>query len=223
MVHSNITPQSFKVLQIAIDHPIRRPQRDMLRSSFAISKSLGFDHDAQTLGFEHDPYIPTMHLSVQIFVPDAKDMAGGIGISRNDIFDICLPETMSNVAETWAPRDFYDSVHVPEKDVLVQEYPGIEQLQCQLYPFQKRALQWLLWREGAENAQGPNGDRVGLSHGFFSTTDANGRPCFVSEFLGMFTTDEHLPARMGSNPKGGILAEEMGLHLYSCNFARNAR
>ena len=223
MVHSNITPHAFEVLQLAIHHPIRRPQKDMLRSRFAISKSLGFDHDAQTLGFAHDPHLPTMHLSVQIFVPNARDMAESIGISRNDIFDICLPETLSDATAVWAPRDFYDSVHVPEKDVLVQEYTGIERLQCQLYPFQKRALQWLLWREGAENAHGPPEDSVGLPHGFFSTTDSDGRTCFASKFLGIFTTDEHLPARMGSNPKGGILAEEMGLYLYSCNLSRNAR
>ena len=223
MVHSNITPESFKVLQLAIDHPIRRPQRDMLRSKFTISKSLGFDHDAQTLGFAHDPHLPTMHLSVQVIVPNAQNMAGSVGISRDDIFDICLPKKKSDTAETWAPRDFYDSVHVPERDIPIQEYPGIEKLQCQLYPFQKRALQWLLRREGAENAQGPHGDRAGPSHGFFSTTDSDGRPCFVSEFLGMFTTDEHLPARMSSNPKGGILAEEMGMDLSSCKSGGNVR
>ena len=50
-----------------------------------------------------------------------------------------------------------------------------------------------------------------LPHGFFHTTDANGRACFVSHWLGIVTTDESLLLSLESKLCGGILAEEMGL------------
>ena len=215
VVHSNVTPQALEVLQKAINHRIQRPQKDLLRSKFTISKSLGFDHDAQTLGFEHDPFIPTIDLCVQMLVPNAKSMADSIGISRVDIFNACLPYTRKDAINPWTPQDFYDNVHVPEKDVAIQDHPAINKLPCQLYPFQKRALQWLLWREGYHDAYKPIEEHAALPHGFFRTTDAEGRLCFVSEFLGMVTTDDGLPIRIGSVPRGGILAEEMGLTIHS--------
>ena len=209
VVHANIPSQTLEVLQKAIHHPIQRQQKDLLKSIFTISKPLGFDHDTQTLGFEHDPYIPTIDLWVRILVPIATDMTGSIGISRDDLLDVCTPELMSDVSDSWSPRDFYDNVHVPRNaDVVLA---GIDELQCKLYPFQKRAIQWLLWREGAQNAHQPPEAPNELPHGFVSTTDADGRQCFISQFLGMAATDEQVPIRMGSDLRGGILAEEMGL------------
>ena len=209
VVHANIPSQTLEVLQKAIHHPIQRQQKDLLKSTFTISKPLGFDHDAQTSSFEHDPYIPTIDLCVRILVPIATDMTGSIGISRDDLLDVCTPELMSDVSDSWSPRDFYDNVHVPRNAGVA--LAGIDELQCKLYPFQKRAIQWLLWREGAQNAQQPPEAPNELPHGFVSTTDADGRQCFISQFLGMATTDEQVPIRMGSGPRGGILAEEMGL------------
>ena len=138
-------------------------------------------------------------------------MSDSIGVSRNDILDICAPESLLERTESWSPRDFYDNVHVPKGNGMAPDVPSIDQLKCGLYPFQKRTLQWLLWREGAVRAHEPTEELPGLPHGFVKTYDGDGKQCLVSHFWGIVTTDEQLPKNMSSEPKGGILAEEMGL------------
>lgn len=49
-----------------------------------------------------------------------------------------------------------------------------------------------------------------LPNGFVETVDADGKPCFISPFLGIMTDSGSL-VRGASEIKGGILAEEMGL------------
>ena len=144
-------------------------------------------------------------------MPNARSISNSIGVSRNDILDICVPESVPGSTESWSPRDFYDNVHVPKDNDMALDLPSIDQLKCELYPFQKRALQWLLWREGAVGAHEPSEEFSRLPHGFMKTCDGDGRPCLVSHFWGIVTTDEQLPRNMSSEPKGGILAEEMGL------------
>lgn len=206
-----IDPQTLEVLQIAINPPSRRQQKNLFKSSFVLSKSLGFDHGAKTSGFERDACVYTLDLCVRILVPNARSLSDSIGISRNHIFSICAPESLPEKTDSWSPRDFYDNVHVPKVDGVAPDVPSIDQLHCELYPFQKRAVQWLLWREGAVEAHEPPEEPAELPHGFVRTTDGDGRECLVSHFWGMTTTDEQVPVNMSSEPKGGILAEEMGL------------
>ncbi|CAG8128780.1 unnamed protein product [Penicillium salamii] len=59
-------------------------------------------------------------------------------------------EAMLGQYREWTPREFYNSVHVPDAaDTLAQnlKFPGME---CDLFPFQKRAVRWLLRREGRD-------------------------------------------------------------------------
>ena len=211
VLRSSVDPQTFEVLQIAIKPPGRRQQRNLFKSKVTLSKSLGFDHGADILGFEHDANFYTLDLCVRILVPDARSLSDGIGITRNDILDICAPESLPEHTDFWSSRDFYDNVHVPKIDGVAPDVPPIDQLQCKLYSFQKRAVQWLLWREGAVESHEPSEELPGFPHGFVRTTDGDGRQCLISHFWGMATTDEQVPVNMSSEPKGGILAEEMGL------------
>ena len=118
--------------------------------------------------------------------------------------------------EIWSPRDFYDNVYVPSKDSHTDSI-RVGALESELYPFQKRAIQWLLRREAVE--MDDRGKVVcsapflseDLPYGFFRTTDIDGRTCLVSHWLGIVTTDEQLLVGPGSSLHGGILAEEMGL------------
>lgn len=197
----------MEVLGIVVNSRSRR-QKDFVRTSFTMSKSLGFMDDAKSARSWQGTSVDTVQICVRIVVPNARDLSGSIGIGRDDIFRICAPELPSAVAAPWSPRDFYDSVHVPKAGAESHDFPTIHQLQCKLYPFQKRATQWLLQREGVGKANEP---KTELSHGFVQTRDADGVKCFVSEFLGMVTSDEHVPSKMGTDLKGGILAEEMGL------------
>lgn len=206
VVHSDISRQTLEILQKAINPVVSRQKNCLIGSTFTISKCLDYDHDADTVGFEHDTYTHTLDLCVRIRAPSARDLSGSLGISRNDWLDICAPELVE-ATQTWSPRDFYDNVHVPKSEEVT--VPDIDELQCTLYPFQKRALMWLLRREGAvyDSQDKP----VELSHGFVSTTDADGKQCFVSRFLGMVTADEEVALKIGSDPIGGILCQEMGL------------
>ncbi|GAB7359482.1 hypothetical protein MBLNU230_g6128t1 [Neophaeotheca triangularis] len=90
--------------------------------------------------------------------------------------------------------DFYDSLHVPSKEA--QHVPDV--LESELYPFQKRAVAWMLGREGQSQDTVPLWSQV---------EDADGRPCFVSH---IYHTISLSPPPV-STLSGGILAEEMGL------------
>ena len=130
---------------------------------------------------------------------------------QNDFLALLVGKTTESTAD-WSPRDFYDSLHVPKKDSARADSLDLSQIRCQLFPFQKRAVQWLLDREVlAEEKDEPNRSRATdeLPFGFAETEDMHGKKCFVSPLLGIVTTNEEL-ARP-SALMGGILAEEMGL------------
>jgi E3 ubiquitin-protein ligase SHPRH len=92
----------------------------------------------------------------------------------------------------------------------------VEELESDLYPFQKRAVQWLLRKEGAQwSAEGrvkswSSGDSI-LPLSFVQARDAQGRQCYVSHLFGIVTLDITPFAASERQLKGGILAEEMGL------------
>ena len=210
-MHSSIDPQTLKILQIALNPPSRRRQKNRLRAHFTVSKSLGFNRNAKTTGFELDESVHTLNLYVRILVPDARSLSDSIGVSRSDILDICAPESSPEETNTWTPQDFYNNVHVPKSDASVPDFPSIHNFRFELYPFQKRTVQWLLWREGAMKAHGPPEELSELPHGFVRTTDGDGRQCFISHFWGIATTDDRMLVNMSPEIKGGLLSEEMGL------------
>ena len=211
VIRPSIDQQTLEILQVAVNRPSCRHGKSSLRSIFSISKPLGFDYSAIAPGLESDVYVYTLDLCARILVPNARSLSDSIGISRNEILDICAPEGVPEKAESWSPRDFYDNVHVPKIKSATPDVSSIDQLQCELYPFQKRAVQWLLRREGAAEAHEPPEESSELPHGFVRTTDGDGRQCLVSNFWGMATINDQVPVLMGSELKGGILAEEMGL------------
>lgn len=207
-IRSEVDSRTLEVLRIAISPPGRNHQKNLIKSSFTMSKSLDLNHGSNTVSSWHGSPVDMVQLCVKVIAPDAKDLSGSIGTGRDDIFRVCAPEIPLAVAGIWSPRDFYNSVHVPKPETEFQDLPAVNQLQCKLYPFQERAVQWLLRREGVGKAHEPKNE---LPYGFVQTTDADGVKCFVSPFLGMVASDEHVPSQMGTDPKGGILAEEMGL------------
>jgi E3 ubiquitin-protein ligase SHPRH len=93
----------------------------------------------------------------------------------------------------------------------------VEELESELYPFQKRAVQWLLRKEGVEfSAEGIIKDALSLHHNtlpnsFIQAKDAFGQPCYISHLFGIVTLDLAPFVASEHQLKGGILAEEMGL------------
>lgn len=137
--------------------------------------------------------------------------------SLKTAMDRYFPDPNVTQSETWTPQDFYQSVHTPNKDDEIAATIDID-IKSILFPFQKRAVRWLLRREGMDWSgrdirprdtrdilNGP------LSPAFIEAEDARGQPCFVSSLYGCATLDLQQFQNIGQDIRGGILAEEMGL------------
>jgi E3 ubiquitin-protein ligase SHPRH len=128
-----------------------------------------------------------------------------------------FPDPNATKTEKWSPQDFYQSVHSTNKNDGSSTSMRVEELESELFPFQKRAVQWLLRKEGVEcSADGSIKDALPLHHNtlpnsFIQAKDAFGQPCYVSHLFGIVTLDLALFVASEHQLKGGILAEEMGL------------
>ena len=149
------------------------------------------------------------NVCVRILLPDATNLYDGMSRERESLFEsFALVNTHSN-RSSWSPRDFYDCVGANTTNGSGTTCLSLDQVKCQLYPFQQRAVGWLLRREGIE--AGPKRDIRALPHGLVEIVDADGRRCLYSSFLRLMTTDSKLAADTTAELRGGILAEEMGL------------
>lgn len=118
---------------------------------------------------------------------------------------------------TWSPRDFYNNVYVPPDTPDTSAEIKGDLIESRLYPFQRRAVRWLLEREGVR--QLPDGRVVPneslssdqLPPSFEEMTDVYGRTFFFSPLYMVVTTDLGGWPDAERNVLGGILAEEMGL------------
>ncbi|KAI5784908.1 ATP-dependent DNA helicase [Pyronema domesticum] len=129
------------------------------------------------------------------------------------------------------PRDFYLSLHVPEKTDESLDSMQHKDISCSLFPFQRRTVKWMLGREGILPTG--IGERNNSGQDFRDIGDQNA-PCVPPTFFRVhnsgsldsnnFTYVSHvlkvlsneLPRLLDANsltaPKNtGILAEEMGL------------
>ncbi|KAF2757096.1 hypothetical protein EJ05DRAFT_55747 [Pseudovirgaria hyperparasitica] len=120
---------------------------------------------------------------------------------------------------TWKPEDFYNYVHTTSPDDEVSSKIQTKMLESELYPFQRRAVNWLLRREGVGFSNGelvplqPQYSRDNLPPSFTKMRAKHGvdtRDVYVSKEMAMVTLDP-AACRIPQEVKGGILAEEMGL------------
>ena len=115
--------------------------------------------------------------------------------------------------QPWSPQDFYDSVHVPDKSIDTKgQYD--EALDSELYPFQKRAVTWMLRREGVRLESGkmkriPRRELQQERVSFYEPImDVCGQPCYVNYLQGIVSRERPVEEDALT---GGLLAEEMGL------------
>lgn len=131
-------------------------------------------------------------------------------------------QTRNTTEERLLPQAFYDAAFTPEKDYANVSSITIPGLASSLYPFQHRALQWLLSREGVKwSDASPNGEPVlgplspplatDLPFSFSAARDVNGLPIYVSSLYQIVVRDLTPFHESETAVKGGILAEEMGL------------
>ena len=150
-------------------------------------------------------------IQIRVLWRNAKSLDEARSNRQNGFLALLARKTLESTAD-WSPRDFYDSLHVPERVCKRSDSLELGQICCQFYPFQKRAVQWLLDREVfGEERKEPDYLRAAgdLPFGFVETEDAHGNRVFVSPLLGIATTSKELTRPV--TLKGGILAEEMGL------------
>ncbi|KAL2864568.1 putative SNF2 family helicase/ATPase [Aspergillus lucknowensis] len=129
----------------------------------------------------------------------------------------CCVERRRAGGDEWTARDFYNNVHVPPDTPSLSARVKCDMIECELFPFQRRAVRWLLYREGKVlNSDGQavrilDARKDRLPESFQQITDVDGETCYAShlhmiitrDLSGWYNVDDHL--------KGGILAEEMGL------------
>ena len=181
---------------------LSKQRQGSIKSTHTISKSESLSNDTHTLGLD---------LCVRILVKDFQTMADSIAmLNRNNILDVCLPKELAVRKESFSPRDFYDHVYVPDRNT-APALPVVKELQCELLPFQKRAIGWLLQREAMTSENDMDDEDAELPHGFVRAFNGEGRLSYVSRFLGVVTTDRRMVGKLEPSLRGGILAEEMGL------------
>ncbi|KAL3428315.1 SNF2 family domain-containing protein [Phlyctema vagabunda] len=141
----------------------------------------------------------------------------------SQVFSFCFPEVCSPELNTlpegkWSPQDFYQCVHTPDKHDPTAASLVVDEVKSALYPFQKRAVQWLLKREGvmwSDRQVRPLQDNTvnasALPLSFVQVSDVDGKPFYISSLYGVATRDTTPYKLNDSAMRGGILAEEMGL------------
>lgn len=115
----------------------------------------------------------------------------------------------------WQPRDFYDAAHVTEDTETSSAPINNTETTFDLFPFQRRAVRWLLCREGAaidEMGQVTIAECQPLPDTTEAVADADGRKVYWNIWLnGLAASKSAFDDHVTQILRGGILAEEMGL------------
>lgn len=141
---------------------------------------------------------------------------------RQDALALAFP-LMFSAAEkktnSCSPQVFYEAAHVPDPNETPAETAVIPGLVSKLYPFQRRAVEWMMRREGVAWTQDDHGQSVTEELEYvpseepcsFIRMDVLGSSVYVNPVLGKITKDPTPFQQLGQDTKGGILSEEMGL------------
>ncbi|KAI1214915.1 SNF2 family N-terminal domain-containing protein [Annulohypoxylon truncatum] len=124
--------------------------------------------------------------------------------------------------EKLSPWAFYDAAFISEKSHSDPFSLTPPKLTSTLFPFQRRALQWLLNREGVEWKDECANGKPGLEPvselptsdlplSFKEVEDANGQPFYMSDLYHVANRNIGPFRKSEAAIRGGILAEEMGL------------
>jgi E3 ubiquitin-protein ligase SHPRH len=145
----------------------------------------------------------TLECSIVWF--DGESAFGPLATKKEDWATLTqfFPEPQNAQSKSWTPQEFYASVHSPPNNAPVPELVERKVLETDLYPFQKRAVSWMLHRES------PSRDQIQNRLSYTPVKDANGQACFVSHLEGVVCSATQYGT--SEEPKGGVLAEEMGL------------
>ncbi|KAI0024360.1 SNF2 family N-terminal domain-containing protein [Xylariomycetidae sp. FL0641] len=117
------------------------------------------------------------------------------------------------------PQTFYEAAFMPDRDAPSLMSAAVPGLRTTLFPFQQRAVRWLLSREDAQfdpndpnkmvQTRSPPSEALPLS--WTMAKDADGRPIYLSNLYHVLSRDIAPYRAAEESLRGGILAEEMGL------------
>lgn len=170
-----------------------------------------------TLFFQVNWNISTSDLPPLTSAHQRKFRTEMLAIAYPEIFDTTTRKQQKN---SCSPQMFYEAAHVPPVEGTPLENVSIPYMTAQLFPFQRRAVKWMLKREGVQWSQDGEGDSIvkdiGFDHfdapsAFVEKKDVDGQTFYVSPLLGMATKEVGLWEDLEQDFKGGILSEEMGL------------
>ncbi|KAF1815157.1 hypothetical protein P152DRAFT_247479 [Eremomyces bilateralis CBS 781.70] len=141
------------------------------------------------------------------------------------LFERLFPR-LTEVSPHWAPRDYYECVHAPATSEKIPEEIRNLRLNITLYPFQERAVKWLLAREGViyPSTRSPDADIqdetthirdslgvVSKYPSYQSKTVSEGNEIYYSRVQGRVVRNPGAISNSSLDFRGGILSEEMGL------------
>lgn len=150
-------------------------------------------------------------------VRSCTEQVADLGNFATRIFSTYLPSSTHQDASSDSPQQFYNSVHVPDSTESIPAAIQSDLIDCQMFPFQQRAVRWLLRREGVDitNHGALTAYEVQVNTdappSFQRTADAEGRSFFFSQLFGVVVTDMVAYRAQEERIQGGILAEEMGM------------
>lgn len=223
-------PKSIKLLETELDAedlPLRDVELAMLtdihwfrktgqgklftETSLILHRRDGSDHLALSLAIKWEKTETLLHVPAWL--------------QKRHMLQKCLDEYFPGLSDDedgeflHTPQAFYKCANIPDKDdpiALSLRTPAIE---ADLYPFQKRAVQWLLQREGVQWSSSGRvtafeekvEDINGLPPSFTKVVDDEGTEFFFSSQMNLATTNIAPFRNSERKLLGGILAEEMGL------------
>lgn len=205
----SIAPHLRTATTLAISHYGKR-SRPVARAAFV--QCLLFPPTSRR---EHYKLSVALRWKLDLSVVEAPSVASKHMKEDLRLLSRYFTSATSDDSTTWTLADFYDAVHVPPADLQVSPRVQHALTDTTLYPFQTRAVDWLLRREGvAFTPSGVLGSYIENAPpaSFRKVQDATGRVCHISQLRGMAVSD--LRAAEGDtlqSLRGGILAEEMGL------------
>ncbi|KAI9655681.1 MAG: hypothetical protein M1831_004833 [Alyxoria varia] len=153
------------------------------------------------------PYI----YSKYVLRDSEKPFQQGGKLSRDKFQMITTPKWQ------WKPQDFYENVHVPDPGTDISMFSKVNVAIPDLYRFQKRAVLWMIEREGGRLASDGTISSHTQANAFlppsFAQFDGLDRQhVYASQLLGCLTYSKDLNwVAKTQNLKGGVLSEEMGL------------
>lgn len=158
-------------------------------------------------------------LEVRLLWKDSVLISGRLNEKASLTLSLFLGSPVRRFRDTqsWKPSDFYDNVHIPPESPQLESRIHSALARVELLPFQRRAVRWLLEREGMEALPGGDVRPLKLESGkelpdsFVKVEDADSQECFVSPLFGVVTSDISQWPFTHRAVKGGLLAEEMGL------------